>query len=101
MHRYRLTPDAEDDLLGIAVYTIENWGLKQLDIYEAGLVRCFVAIASGEARTQAPIPQRPELLSTRCQHHVIFWLRQKGSPPLIVAILHETMDLINRLKERL
>jgi len=29
MLSYQLTLDAEDDLLGIAIYTIETWGLEQ------------------------------------------------------------------------
>jgi toxin ParE1/3/4 len=35
----------------------------------------------------------------RCEHHFIVWL--VGSRPVIVAILHERMDFMQRLKARL
>ena len=98
---YRLTPDAEEDLLKIAIYTIETWGLQQADAYEAALESCFQAIGEREAHTSAPITHRPELQVTRCQHHYVFWLREQNTHALIVAILHEKMDLMVRLRERL
>ncbi len=101
MPEYRLTPDAEDDLLEIAIYTIETWGLEQADAYEAALAACFHAIAEGEAPSSAPITHRPELKVTRCQHHYVFSLHEENTRALIVAILHEKMDLMVRLRERL
>jgi len=101
MLSYRLTLDAEDDLLGIAIYTIETWGLDQADRYEAALVQCFETIADRSARTRAPIPHRPELRVCRCEHHYVFALQEEGSPTLILAVFHEKMDLMVRLRERL
>ena len=101
MPEYRLTPDAEDDLLEIAIYTIRRWGLQQADVYEAALVGCFQTIGQGKEQSSAPITHRPELQVTRCRHHYVFSLREKNSPALIVAILHEKMDLMVRLRERL
>lgn len=98
---YELTPDAETDLLEIAVYTIKTWGLEQADVYEVALVNCFRAIGRGEARSSTPIPHRPELRVTRCEHHYVFSLHEESTPALIVAILHEKMDLMARLRERL
>ena len=36
-----------------------------------------------------------------CEHHYAFALPREGAPALIVAILHERMDLMTRLAERL
>ena len=101
MPEYQLAPDAEDDLLEIAIYTIETWGVEQADVYESAFDRCFRAIARGEARSSEPIPHRPELHVTRCQHHYVFFVHTRDSPALIVAILHENMDLMTRIGERL
>lgn len=101
MPAYELSRDAEQDLLGIAIYTIENWGLQHAASYEAALSECFEAIGRGQALSSAPIPQRPELRVSRCRHHHVFFLHEEGSPALILAVLHEKMDLMTRLRERL
>jgi len=43
----------------------------------------------------------PGLWMARCEHHYAFCLKRDIDPPLIVAILHERMDLIQRLGDRL
>jgi hypothetical protein len=43
----------------------------------------------------------PALRMARCQHHYVFCLPQEDAPALIVAILHERMDLMKRLADRL
>lgn len=98
---YRLTPDAENDLLEIAKYTVETWGVKQARLYEAAILRCFAALGQGSARTSIPITSRPELKSCRCQHHYVFSLHGESERPVIIAVLHENMHLITRLRVRL
>ena len=101
MAAYELTLDAEEDLLGIAIYTIETWGLAQADRYEAALVRHFEGLGRGDVRTSTPISPRPELRASRCLHHHVFSLHDEEKAPLILAILHEKMDILTRLAERL
>ena len=43
----------------------------------------------------------PGLLMSRCQHHYLVCLPRPDAPALIVAILHERMDLMARLAGRL
>ena len=43
----------------------------------------------------------PGLRKVHCEHHFIFCLPREAEPALIVAILHERMDLVMRLKGRL
>jgi toxin ParE1/3/4 len=101
MPDYELSPDAEDDLSAIAAYTIATWSALQSDRYEVALMACFEALASGGARTRQPIPHRPEIVVCRCEHHYVFALRRQDAPILILAVLHENMDLIARLRDRL
>lgn len=98
---YQLTREAAEDLRSIALYTIEKWGIDQAKLYEAQLKACLEQIASGEAIPRNPIPHRPEILHARCQHHHLFYTRTPEQLPLIIAILHERMDLIARLESRL
>ena len=43
----------------------------------------------------------PEVRIARCRHHLIFALPMDAGPTLILAILHERMDLMARLTHRL
>lgn len=101
MPDYELTPGAESDLLDIALYTLENHGLRQTDIYEAALERNFKGINSGETRTRVVFDHWPELRVSRCEHHYVFALLRDQDCPLIVGVFHEKMDLMTRLRERL
>lgn len=101
MPDYELSPDAEEDLCTIADYTIANWGVAQSVRYEAALIACFEAIASGEARPRPPIPYRPDIVACRCEHHYVFALVRPAASLLVLAVLHESMDLMARLRERL
>src|SRR5688500_14046148 len=101
MPDYELSSDAEDDLRAIAAYTIATWGVAQSDRYEAALIECFEELASGGVQTRQPIPHRPEIVVCRCEHHYVFALRRRDAPILILAVLHENMDLIARLRDRL
>ena len=97
---YDLTPDAEADLKSIFRYTIKQWGKDQAQRYADLLEAGFRRIAAGQAVTRIFSENYPELRVTKCEHHYIFYL--PCSPrPVIIAILHERMDLISRLQNRL
>lgn len=101
MPEYRLTPDAEADLREIARYTLTTWGERQHRRYESALLSCLGALAAGEARPSSPLPHRDDVLALRCEHHVIYAVAEAEEPLTIVAVLHEQMDLMVRLRERL
>lgn len=101
MSSYRLSPHAEEDLHEIARYTADVWGVEQAQRYATALERCFLSIAAGTAVTREPIPSRPELRVCRCEHHFVFSLIESAGEALIIAVLHEKMDLMVRLRDRL
>ena len=43
----------------------------------------------------------PELRMLHCGHHYIFCLPRQAALALVVAILHERMDIMTRLRLRL
>ena len=101
MSEYTLTPDAEQDLLEIARYTISKWGPEQEQRYEAALVTGFMAIAQHDAFEKAVFEHRDDFRVSRCQHHHVFFIRNDEQGVLILAVLHKSMDLVARLGERL
>ena len=100
-HTYALTPAAETDLREIARSTLRQWGTRQQRRYASLLEACFRGIADGSTRSKAFSERYPQVQVTRCEHHYVFFLYPEGQKPLIIAVLHERMDMLTRLGERL
>jgi toxin ParE1/3/4 len=98
---YVLTAAADADLRGIIRHTRRQWGDAQVRTYVAALTRGIEQIAAEQGRFQDMSVLYPGLRMTRCEHHHLFCLPRDGAPALIVAILHERMDLLARLGNRL
>lgn len=76
-------------------------GEKRAEQYTDKLHRCFERIARKETVCRAFSEKYPNAFVTRCEHHYIFYLHPEGKRPRIFAVLHERMDLLIRLKNRL
>ncbi|WP_269537291.1 type II toxin-antitoxin system RelE/ParE family toxin [Cerasicoccus fimbriatus] len=98
---YRLTRQADADLVSIIRYTLDTWGDEQTEKYVARLEACFVEIANQRVVAKSFSKSFPELHVVRCQHHFVFYLEHSRAPASIVAILHERMDMLSRLTDRL
>ncbi len=101
MRPYELTKDAEADLEEIARYTIEEWGETQAESYLEKISQCFKNIATNKVSSRTFSKKFPDARITRCEHHYIFYFYPEGAKPIIFAVLHERMDMLNRLKDRL
>lgn len=101
MPKYELTFEAEKDLLGIAHYTIKTWGEDQARVYHAALKKAFSTIGTDPSKGRIFSKKRSELRFLRAEHHYIFYLIEESNVPLILAVLHENMDLVKRIKRRL
>ena len=98
---YELTPAAEADLQEIARYTLHQWGVRQARRYARLLEAGFRKIAEGCAVSKTFSERYPQVRVTRCEHHYVFYLHPDGQKPRILAVLHENMDLLVRLGDRL
>jgi plasmid stabilization system protein ParE len=98
---YVLTDDAEADLRGIIRYTRKEWGAEQVRTYVAKLKADIARVAAGQGVFKELDALYPALRMARCEHHYVFCLPRQNAPALIVAILHERMDLMARLADRL
>lgn len=101
MTAYILTAEAESDLRSVIRYTRTQWGATQARRYVSGLERGIVILAEGKGSFKDMSALYPALRMVRCQHHYVFCLPREDAPALIVAILHERMDLMKRLVDRL
>lgn len=101
MPAYDLTLAAQADLEEIARYTLDQWGANKARDYAARLDECFHRIAAGQAVCQAVSRTFPQVQATRCERHIVFFIPIAGGKPLIIAVLHERMEMLVRLKSRL
>ena len=101
MRFYGITQDAEADLEGIARYTIEEWGEAQAKSYLGKISQCFKNIAKNKVGSRTFSEKFPDARVVRCEHHYIFYLYPEGGKPVIFAVLHERIDMLTRLKNRL
>lgn len=97
---YELTAAAEQDLREIARYTFREWGEQQALHYANRLESVFCAIADNTAQARSFSNRYPQVRVTQCEHHYVFFMHNNRKKPQILAILHERMDLLSRLKER-
>ena len=96
---YRLSDPAREDLVAIWAYSDEVWGPEQADRYQEELFECIRRLAS-DTPTVRRVPGLEEVVTIACREHRIF--ARAGTPPLvIVAVLHQRLDMISRLKDRL
>lgn len=98
---YVLTDAAEADVRGIIRYTRKQWGDAQVRRYITKLEQGIARLAAGQGAFQDMSTLYPTLRMAHCEHHYVFCLPREHATALIVAILHEHMDLMTRLADRL
>jgi len=99
MQNYELTRQAEADLLDIWYYTAKTWDKVQADRYFRKMEAAFEALSINKTKRKPLIAAYKNVHYVRCERHYIFFLTKEK--PVIVAILHEKMDFLGRLKNRM
>lgn len=100
MTAYVLTEEAEADLRGIMRYTRKTRGAEQVRPYTGLLEQGMARLAAGQGRFRDMSEIHAALHMARCEHPYVFCLPRDDKPALVVAILHERMDLMVRLSGR-
>ena len=96
-HRIHLS--ARRRLVEIWEYTEETWGAEQADCYIEGLFAELDLIAKNRRRWKLVREEGFEgVFFAKYRHHIIFF-RDLGSELGVMTVLHESMDLSNRLRE--
>lgn len=99
---YVLSNAAATDLREVVRYTQEQWGRDQALTYAGRLQRGIEQLATkGSVVGKDLSGIFPGLRVLHCEHHYLFCLLRDDAPMLVIAILHERMDLITRVANRL
>ncbi len=101
MPSYELSTFAESDLDKVLQYSFERFGENQMLKYNAQLMSCFDEISKISGHYKKIERKGKTLRSLHCPKHYIFALERGDQPLLIIAILHERMDLTIRIQNRL
>ena len=100
MAKYKLSNKAVDDLARIWNYTFDKWSENQADKYYQMLLEYCneVACNPGLGKNYSVVTEN--LLGFKAGRHIIFYRLLEENEVEITRILHEQMDLKNRLEEK-
>jgi toxin ParE1/3/4 len=86
-----ISPEAEDDLKGLGIFTEENWGRKQREKYLAQLGKRMETLAAHSTlgKKRHDLPNTP--YSYHEGKHVIFF-REAPNGIEVIRVLHDAMD---------
>ncbi len=99
MANYKLTNKAVEDLENIWDYTFEKWSLEQADRYYSLLISNCNLIGENPNIGKNYFGVKTELFGLKTNRHIIFYRILPNKPIEITRILHERMDLQNRLHD--
>ena len=97
---YKISVEAKSDIEKIWLYTFENWSLEQADRYFELIMNEIEYIAENPNSENDYSDVRKGYLRTRIKSHFIFYkVNKKQNEVEIIRILHQRMDIENRLNE--
>jgi toxin ParE1/3/4 len=100
MASYKLTIKAVEDLAQIWNYTFNKWSENQADTYYYMLLDNCKVLAHNPDFGKNYSEVIPNLLGFKAGRHLIFYRRIEDNEIEITRILHEQMDLKNRIKDK-
>lgn len=99
--KYKISLSASQDLEHIWLYTFENWSIEQADRY-INLIMDeieYIALKPDSGFEFGAV--RKGYYRSRVKSHIIFYrIDQKMDTVEIIRILHQRMDIENRLSEK-
>ncbi|TQD34384.1 type II toxin-antitoxin system RelE/ParE family toxin [Haloflavibacter putidus] len=99
MAKVVLRQEAIDDLNNIWFYTFETWSETQADKYYATINMACNGIANNPSVGKEYDGISKNLLGVKSEKHIIFYQIINSERIEIIRILHERMDLKNRIGE--
>ena len=100
MAKYKLTNKAVDDLTQIWNYTFNKWSESQADKYYQMLINTCEGVANNSDLGKNYSGVTENLLGFKVGRHIIFYRFIEQNDIEITRILHEQIDLKNRIKNK-
>lgn len=97
--KYKISERANEDIENIWLYTFENWSVEQADRYYNLIMDEIEYLASNFESGRSVDYIRKGYRAARVKSHLIFYRKAKGNIVEIIRILHQNMDIENRIDE--
>lgn len=97
MAKFRLTNNAVKDLSDIWNYTFDAWSESQADKYYKLILNACASIAKKPQQGKEYEEIYPDLKGKKASKHIIFYRIMEDKSIEITRILHERMELKNKL----
>jgi toxin ParE1/3/4 len=96
---YKISNQALIDLEQIWLYTFRNWSIEQSDRYYNLLINEMDYVSQNQESGKSMNHIKNGYRASKVKSHLIFYKTSSESEIEIIRILHERMDIENRLKE--
>ncbi|MCA4894240.1 MAG: type II toxin-antitoxin system RelE/ParE family toxin [Cytophagales bacterium] len=96
---YKISSQALIDLEQIWLYTFKNWSIEQADRYYNLLINEMEYVSQNQESGKSMNHIKNGYRASKVKSHLIFYKTSSESEIEIIRILHERMDIENRLKE--
>ena len=98
IRRYRISEKAVTDLEKIWLYTLNKWSLEQADRYHNLIINEIEYIADNFNLSRRMDYVRSGYRMSKVKSYLIFYKKNEDDIIEVIRILHQNMDIENRLK---
>ena len=98
INKYRISKQAINDLNDIWVYTFNKWSKEQADRYYDLIIGEIEFIADNYLIGKSAEQTRKNYRVTKIKAHLIYYRKAENEIVEVVRILHQRMDIKERLK---
>ena len=99
MSEYIISEKALEDINNIWIYTAENWSFEQADRYYNAIIDEIEFIVQKIELANDFGKIRKSYKYSKVKSHLIFFKKNISNEIEVVRVLHEKMDMENRLNE--
>lgn len=99
MAEYKISEKALEDLNNIWIYTAENWSIEKANRYYNLIVDEIEYVSGNFDETKDFSNIRKNYKFSKVKSHLVFYKKTENTEMEVVRILHERMDLKNRIND--
>ena len=99
MAEYIISEKALEDLNNIWIYTAENWSVEQANRYYNLIVDEIEYVSENYVETKDFGDIRKNYKFSKVKSHLVFYKKTENTEMEVVRILHERMDIKNRIND--
>ena len=99
MAEYIISEKALEDLNNIWIYTAENWSIEQANRYYNLIIDEIEYVSENFEKTKDFGNIRKNYKFSKVKSHLVFYKKTENIEMEVVRILHERMDIKNRIND--